>query len=69
MDLLRPANTPADIAATLLYPVTDRPFRELYEMAAGWSAAQRAEVLDVAMQSRTRRDEMLAGFRGGPVCL
>lgn len=65
VDLLRPANTPADITATLLYPVTDRPFRELYDMAAGWSAAQRAEVLDVAMQSRTRRDELLAGFRGG----
>ncbi len=28
---------PADIVATLLYPVTDRPFRELYEMAAQWS--------------------------------
>src|SRR5262245_1976442 len=65
VDLLRPANVPADIAATLLYPVTDRPFRELYEMACGWSAAQRAEVIDVALGSRTRRDEILAGFRGG----
>src|SRR5204862_102814 len=55
----------ADIAATLLYPVTDRPFRELYEMTCGWSAAQRAEVIDVALGSRTRRDEILAGFRGG----
>ena len=34
-------------------------------MAHGWSAAQRAEVLDVAMESRTRRDDMLAGFHGG----
>src|SRR4051794_463059 len=49
VDLLRPANIAADIAATLLYPVTDRPFRELYEMACGWSAAQRAEVIDVAL--------------------
>ena len=65
VDLLRPEVTPADIAATLLYPVTDRPFRELYEMTRGWSAAQRAEVIDVATQSRTRRDELLAGFRGG----
>jgi thymidylate synthase ThyX len=65
VDLLRPANVPADIAATLLYPVTDRPFRELYEMAAGWSGWQRAEVIDVALASRTRRDEILAGFRGG----
>ncbi len=35
VDLLQPADVPADIAATLLYPVTDRPFRELYE----WRAA------------------------------
>jgi thymidylate synthase ThyX len=65
VDLLRPANIPADIAATLLYPVTGRPFRELYEMAAGWSQRQRAEVMDVALASRTGRDEILAGFRGG----
>ena len=65
VDLLRPLNIPADIAATLLYPVTDRPFRELYEMACAWSVQQRAEVIDVALGSRTRRDEILAGFRGG----
>jgi thymidylate synthase ThyX len=65
VDLLRPTNVPADIAATLLYSVTDRPFRELYELACGWSGRQRAEVIDVALGSRTRRDEILAGFRGG----
>ena len=65
VDLVRPTNVPADIAATLLYPVTDRPFRELYELACAWSERQRAEVIDVALRSRTRRDEILAGFRGG----
>jgi thymidylate synthase ThyX len=65
VDLLRPASVPADIAATLLYPVTDRPFRELYELACGWSERRRAEVIDVALGSRTRRDEILGGFRGG----
>jgi thymidylate synthase ThyX len=65
VDLIRPTNVPADIAATLLYPVTARPFRELYELACMWSARQRAEVIDVALKSRTRRDEILAGFRGG----
>ncbi len=65
VDLVRPADVPADIVATLLYPVTDRPFRQLYEMARAWSCRQRAEVMDVALQSRTRRDEILAGFRGG----
>ncbi len=65
VDLLRPTSVPADIVATLLYSVTDRPFRELYELACGWSERQRAEVIDVAMGSRTRRDEILGGFRGG----
>jgi thymidylate synthase ThyX len=64
VDLLRPADTPADIVATLLYPVTDRPFRELYEIARSWSAPQRAEVLDLAVRSRGRRDELLRSFRG-----
>jgi hypothetical protein len=56
----------ADIAATLLYPATDRPYRELYETAASWSAARCREVIDVALRSRTERDEMLRNFRGGP---
>lgn len=64
VDLLKPAHTAADIAATLLYPVTDRPFRELYELAAAWPESRRREVLDTATQSRTRRDELLRGFRG-----
>ena len=65
VDLLKPEHVPSDIAATLLYEVTDRPFRELYEMACGWSERLRAEVLDAALGSRTPRDEILAGFRGG----
>src|ERR1019366_9127958 len=64
-DLIHPSNVPADIAATLLYPVTARPFRELYDLACTGSERQRAEVIDVALRSRTRRDEILAGFRGG----
>jgi hypothetical protein len=65
VDLVKPADTPADIVATLLYPATDRPFRELYELARAMSAAQRAEVIGVGTQSRTRRDELLREFRGG----
>lgn len=68
VDLVHPANTAADIVATLLYPVTDRPFRELYRIAEQWSAARRAEVLDLATRSKTRRDDLLAGFRGGLYC-
>ncbi|PWU08186.1 MAG: alternative thymidylate synthase-like protein [Terriglobia bacterium] len=65
VDLLRPTHVPSDIVATLLYPVTDRPFRELYELACGWSQGRRGEVIDVALGSRTQRDALLDNFRGG----
>jgi len=66
VDLIRPTSAAADVAATLLYPVTDRPYRELLELACSWSAELRREAIDVAMQSRTRRDELLRGFRSAP---
>jgi thymidylate synthase ThyX len=66
VDLVRAGDAPADIAATLLYPVTNRPYRELYEIARGWSAAMRAEVFEAALDGRSRRDELTRGFRGGP---
>ncbi len=66
VDLLRPQDATAEAVATLLYPVTSHPFRELYELAAGWGAARRGEVIDVAVGSRTRRDELLRAFHGGP---
>ena len=65
MDLVRPDDTAADLAATLLYPVTDRPFRELYELAqlARRTAARKSWTSPCA--SRRDRDEMLREFRGG----
>jgi thymidylate synthase ThyX len=66
IDLVKATDVPADLCATLLYPVTNRPYRELYEVARGLSAAQRAEVFEVATRSRTRGAEILRGFRGGP---
>ena len=66
VDLVKPTHTAADIVATLLYGATHFPYRWLYETALGWSEAQRAEVIDVALASRTRRDELLSTFRSGP---
>jgi len=66
VDLLKPADTMADIVATLLYPVTDRPYRLLYDQASSWNSARKNEVIDVALRSRTRRDELLRNFRGAP---
>jgi thymidylate synthase ThyX len=64
-DLLEPRNAEADIAATLLYGVTAHPYRWLYDLMDG-HAPLRREAIDVALRSRTKRDELLNGFRGGP---
>ena len=66
VDLCRPTDTVVDTAATLLYEVTDRPYRELSETIARWGQERQLEVIDVALRSRTRRDELLRSFRGGP---
>ncbi len=66
VDLLFPRDNIAEIAATLLYPVTDRPYRELQETVSQWSTARRMEVIETALASRTRRDELLREFRSAP---
>jgi thymidylate synthase ThyX len=68
VDLVRPDDTLAEIAATLLYPICDWSFRALYESVRGWSRARQSEVLDVALQSRGQRDDLLRGFHGGLYC-
>ncbi len=66
VDLLQVSDTVSDICATLLYPVTDRPFRELYELARSWPAARREDLLQVALGNRARREELPRQFRSGP---
>ena len=66
VDLLQPADHLADICATLLFPVTDRPYRELYEIASGWNNAKRQELLNVALGGRSRRDDLPRHFRSTP---
>jgi thymidylate synthase ThyX len=68
VDLLKPDDALTEIAATLLYPVCEHPFRAIYETLRGWSRARQAEVLDVAVRSRGSRDDLLRGFRGGQYC-
>ncbi|HEY7304964.1 MAG TPA: FAD-dependent thymidylate synthase [Bryobacteraceae bacterium] len=66
VDLIQPSDHVADICATLIYPVSDRPYRELYETACEWSPARRQEVLTVALGRHTRRDELPRHFRSAP---
>jgi thymidylate synthase ThyX len=66
VDLLRPDDAHSEAVATLLYPATERPFRELYELARSWSAARRNEVIELALGSLTRGRELPRAFRAGP---
>lgn len=68
VDLLKPDDALTGIAATLLYPVCEHPFRAIYETLRGWSRARQAEVLDLAVRARGSRDDLLRGFRGGQYC-
>ncbi len=68
VDLVKSDDPLSEIVATLLYPVTEIPFRVIYETVRGWSRQRRSEVLDVALQSRGRRDDLLREFRGGQYC-
>lgn len=66
VDLLKPAQGLADIAATLLYPVCHLPFRRLYELTQTWPEEKCREVLGTALAARGRFDEMPRAFRNAP---
>jgi thymidylate synthase ThyX len=68
VDLIKPDDVSAEIAATLLYPVCGHGFRPLYETVRGWSEARKSEVIDVALKSRGGRDDLPRAFRGGQYC-
>ncbi len=69
VDILQPTDQVADLCASLLYPVTDRPYRELYDIASGWNTDRRKEIFHVALGSRSHRDELPRQFRSAPYVL
>jgi thymidylate synthase ThyX len=66
VDLLQPTDHVADICATLLYPVTNRAFRELYELACAWPPSRRQDLLRLALGGRGHADELPRHFRNAP---
>ncbi len=67
--LIQPSDQVADLCATLLYPVTDWPYRELYDLACRWSPERRKDLIHLALQNRNRRDELPRQFRSAPYVL
>ena len=68
VDLVCPDHASSEIAASLLYTVTDLPFRALYGHIRGWSDAQRDEVIQLAVGRRGKRDDLPRAFRQGRFC-
>lgn len=66
VDLSQPADQTADLCASLLYPVTTRPYRELYELAVAWPAARRKDLFALALGTRSHHDELPRQFRSAP---
>ncbi|HZS49250.1 MAG TPA: FAD-dependent thymidylate synthase [Bryobacterales bacterium] len=65
VDLVRPRDAVEEIVATLLYSVTQFPFRAIYDQVSGWSASRKREVIDAAVRDRSGREELLREFRSG----
>ena len=66
VDLIQPADPVADICATLLFPVTTRSYRDLYELACSWPRQRRDDLLKLSVGYRTRSDELPRHFRSAP---
>ncbi|MBI1353717.1 MAG: alternative thymidylate synthase-like protein [Acidobacteria bacterium] len=54
-----------EIVATWLYGVSSAPYRVVLDEVSGWSSARKNEVIDLALQGRDRRDELLREFKAG----
>lgn len=66
VDLLQPGDPAADLCASLLYPVTTRPYRELYDIAASWPSLRRNDLFKLALGTRGHHDELPRQFRSAP---
>ena len=54
-----------ELAASLLYPVTHHPYRQIRDMVAALPPARRAEIVQLGTAHRSRHDELLRPFHAG----
>lgn len=65
VDLIRPTDPLDEIAASWLYSATSAPFRIILDDISSWSISRKREVIDVALEGRETREELLREFRSG----
>ncbi|WP_233581362.1 FAD-dependent thymidylate synthase [Acidipila sp. EB88] len=54
-----------DLAASLLYPASRYPYRQLRDHVAALSETKRDEIIDLGLRERGRHDELLREFTAG----
>jgi len=65
VDLLEPQAPLDELVATLLYRVSQAPYRDILALVQGWTEKQKQETIAVALGKRGPHDELIKEFRSG----
>lgn len=65
VDLLEPHAPLDELVTTLVYRVSQAPYRVLLQWVQGWSEKEKQGVVDAAIKSRGPHDELAKEFRSG----
>jgi thymidylate synthase ThyX len=65
VDLIEPHDPMDELVATLLYRVSDLPYRQIVALVREWTDKQKQEIVDVALRNRGRQDDLPKEFRSG----
>ncbi len=65
VELIEPHHPLDELVATLLYRVSQAPYRKILEVVAEWSEKEKQATIEVAMKQRGPHDELIKEFRCG----
>jgi len=65
VDLIAPHPLLEEVVTTLLYRVTQAPYRQILKVVQGWSEKEQHEVVEIALRRRGEKDDLLREFRSG----
>ena len=65
VELMDPHHPIDEIVATLLYRVSQAPYRKILDVVRGWTEKEKQATLEVAMRQRGPYDELIKEFRSG----
>ncbi len=65
VDLIEPHHPLDELVATLLYRVTQAPYRHILAVVREWTEKQKRDTIEVALRKRGPYDELIKEFRSG----